>query len=576
MDRQRRSPLTRLITLGVLSWFCYLAIALSSRSLHESSPHGDALLGLLALFGVAFGLYVLALRSATSLPDNRQLLIAIWTGALLFRITLLLSDPIEEVDLYRYVWDGAVSKSGVSPFRFAPQQILASSTHDALPADLARLVRLKEDSPELAQILRRVHFGELPTIYPPVSQVVFAICSWLTPRDSSVVTRLTLMKAWFVAVDFVTVWLVIQLLQLTNRHRGWAIAYAWCPLVTKEIANSGHLDALAICLTTLAMVWLPRALENRTEDARSLRYSTGAAVALALAVGSKLYPVVLAPLLFWTIAKRVSFKTSLASFFVFVSVGIVVLLPMMPTGTFDRSESFQESTVQARSVDLPPLPPAEVSATARDPSESLRAFLSRWEMNDFLFLLVIENLRPTADVPPEQKAWFAVIPNSWRQSLVDRVSTSMGISVERAPFIVARAILTVLFVVLACGLAQWSATCDSSIPAPSVRVLEAAFLTLAWFWLTLPTQNPWYLLWCLPLLPFTRSRAWLALSGLAFIYYLRFWMSARFAGPILGTSYPGRAFFDYVVTWIEFAPWLCWLAVESVMRQLSRNDRSGY
>jgi hypothetical protein len=61
------------------------------------------------------------------------------------------------------------------------------------------------------------------------------------------------------------------------------------------------------------------------------------------------------------------------------------------------------------------------------------------------------------------------------------------------------------------------------------------------------------------LVPFARSRAWLVLSGLAFVYYFRFWMTAQFPSPLLGTSYPGPQFFDYVVTWLEFAPWLVWL-----------------
>ena len=93
------------------------------------------------------------------------------------------------------------------------------------------------------------------------------------------------------------------------------------------------------------------------------------------------------------------------------------------------------------------------------------------------------------------------------------------------------------------------------------RLLEAVFLTLAWFWLLLPTQNPWYLTWCLPFLPFARGRAWFALSGLAFVYYLRFWMTARFSSPVLGTPYPGAQFFDFVVTWLEYAPWVLWLIV---------------
>lgn len=72
----------------------------------------------------------------------------------------------------------------------------------------------------------------------------------------------------------------------------------------------------------------------------------------------------------------------------------------------------------------------------------------------------------------------------------------------------------------------------------------------------------WYLAWCLPLLPFARNRAWLALSGVAFFYYIRFWLTSQFPQPLLATRYPGPQFFDYVVTWIEFLPWLMWLMWE--------------
>ncbi len=137
--------------------------------------------------------------------------------------------------------------------------------------------------------------------------------------------------------------------------------------------------------------------------------SVGAA--LALGVGAKLYPVVLAPLLLWSLARRVNFKTSLLAAVVFATTSLTVLWPMFP----DTSEMPVVSS--ARSLDLndasathdddqPLLLPAEVSTEPRDPSESLRAFLGRWEMNDILFLLVIENLRPSSGLPPEQVAWF--------------------------------------------------------------------------------------------------------------------------------------------------------------------------
>jgi hypothetical protein len=93
--------------------------------------------------------------------------------------------------------------------------------------------------------------------------------------------------------------------------------------------------------------------------------------------------------------------------------------------------------------------------------------------------------------------------------------------------------------------------------------LNSAFLTVAWFWLLLPTQNPWYWTWALPFLPFARRRAWLVMSGLAFVYYLRFWLMHQFpATALAGTPYSGPMFFDYVVVWLEFAPWFAWLALD--------------
>lgn len=562
------ATLRRLVLLGIGCCLCYLTVAFSARSLHEAGSGNHALLGLLALFGVAFGLHLVALRVAIRLPDDRRLLAVVWVGAVVFRVTLLLCDPIEEIDLYRYVWDGAVSTQGVSPFRYSPQQVLASSADDALPDDLAALVRLRELSPELTAILQRVHFGELPTIYPPVSQIVFAVCSWLTPEGSSVSTRLTLMKAWFVAFDLATLALIVRLLSQADRHRGWAIAYGWCPLVVKEIANSGHLDALATCLLTLASSLLLSAVATTSDQsARRYRLSAGAALALALGVGAKLYPVVLAPLLLWMLARRVSVKAGAIAAVVFVTVSLLVLCPMIPTHRAasseleETSQAFNDAHVSV-ATDQPPLPPPETSTEPRDPSESLRAFLGRWEMNDLLFLLVIENLRPSSGLPTKQIAWFTVTPESWRAAVVAAVAQLTGLAAERVPFVLTRFLLSLTFIGLAVGFALWAAVRQSDAEGQRhERLLESTFLTLAWFWLLLPTQNPWYLTWCLPFVPFSRGRTWFALSGLAFVYYLRFWMTAQFSSPLLGTPYPGPQFFDYIVTWLEFGPWLLWLSV---------------
>jgi hypothetical protein len=228
--------------------------------------------------------------------------------------------------------------------------------------------------------------------------------------------------------------------------------------------------------------------------------------------------------------------------------------PMVPKRELAELPAFR---VPSASEDLPPLPPPYIGTEACDPSESLRAFLSEWEMNDFLFLLLMENIRPTSDLPPEVVAWFSVVPESWRKPVRRLTGKITGVEPSRTPFFFSRAMTSAAFLALAIVLA-WRA----GKQATAAAFLEAAFLTVAWFWLILPTANPWYLTWALPLLPFARGRAWLVMSGLVLVYYLRFWLVFHYRDPpVLGTRYNGALFFDYNVTWLEFGPWFAALLI---------------
>jgi len=559
-DADRRG-LWQLASLAAMTWLIYLAITLSAQSLYVTESGSHRLLILLALFGCACGCYFAAIRLALRLTQSGRLLTLIVVAAILFRATMVLSNPIQEIDLYRYLWDGAVVTKGVSPFRYSPQQVLAASADDPLPDDLARLVRLRDGSPEMAEVLKRIHFAELPTIYPPVSQAVFALCNWLTPRAAPLVVRLVLMKAWFVACDLLTLTVVIRLLRISGQPVGLALVYAWCPLLIKEIANSGHLDALAFLLTALAMYLAAQVLYAPQKIKSVPLTATLSATVLALAVGAKLYPVILAPLLFVSFVRTLGIRLTLAPMLTFAMLAAALVWPMYPRGDvkWQPIPALEDAQVAPPGDDAPPLPPGDISTEPRDPSQSVRAFLSKWEMNDFLFLLVVENLRLTDRLLPRQAAWFSIVPQSCRSSLAAFISASFGVDESHAAFFAARAITTLIF----SGLALWFAW--SAARATIVTDwLASAFLTIAWFWLLLPTQNPWYWTWALPLLPFARSRVWWALSALAFIYYLRFWFVSQYAQtPLLGTNYTGPWFFDFVVTWAEFGPWFVALFISS-------------
>ena len=558
------SPNAGLAALTMASAIAYAAIASSGQSLHEEGSGGHSLLAILALFGVCFACYLAATAIALRSPSDRKSLTIIVGGAVVFRGLLLFSDPIEEIDIYRYLWDGAASASGVNPFRYAPQQVMAANAADNLPGDLARLVALRDRSPVWNEILSRLHFGELPTIYPPVSQVIFALATAMTPNEASLTCRMTIIKAWFVGFDLLTILVVFRLLRLSKLPASAIVIYAWCPLVIKEIANSGHLDSLAVFLTTLSVYVAAKALFPEVPQPLAwnkhrwalLRGASWSAFLLGLAIGAKLYPAVLAPCLLICFAVRTGWRDALASGIVLAVTAALVLFPMFPTGAESRWKP--PASVEQTGADLPPLPPEETDLSPRDPSQSLRAFLSYWEMNDFIFLIVMENVRSTAQLPPQQRAWFSIVPERWRLALINRLRNLFPVDADVATFVFTRAVTLAAFVLLASTF-TWRAARAST----AEQFLRCAFLTIAWFWLLLPTGNPWYWTWAMPLVPFARSRAWLALSGLVMLYYLRFWLVFHFREIALcRTPYTGSWFFDYVVTWIEFGPWFGWLLVD--------------
>lgn len=560
--------LTILVVLAILLTGLYAALAALSFRFTPDIPGTERpVLAMLVLLASAFAVYMTAISVALRAREGKLLLAVVVAASVLFRVVSVYSWPVLEIDIYRYLWDGTATLEGVSPYRYSPQQVLSATPQAGIPDDLDRLVRLRQDT-AVESILSRVHYGELPTIYPPVSQAVFAAATYLTPNSADVLERIVAMKVAFVLFDLATLAVIVVLLRLTGRHIGWSVAYGWCPLVIKEIANTGHLDSLAVFLTILALFFAVRPLANRKSGASGRKCTLASAVLLALAVGAKLYPVVLAPVLAAVWVRSVGWRWASAIVLAFVATTSVLLWPMVPSKE-PASSSDASGELAGRNGSLPP-PPVDTATIAQNPTGGLAAFLRRWEMNDFLFMLVVENLKPSADVKPEQRPWFSIVPDAWRGELATTQSGWLQLDPSRVPFLIARFLTAVGFLVIL-AILVWRAE-RSEDPAVWLRV---AFLVLAWFWLLSPTQNPWYWTWALPLVMFAHSRAWLAVSGLAMVYYLRFWLTYHWPDqPVLGTRYSGATFFDLVVTWIEYGPWFVWLAWDTARRRAAPSDLS--
>jgi len=557
----------RLLVIASIALGCWAALATVSNYSGLFEYHANyrnrPITGVMALLAFVFAGHIVALFIGLRIRSRRRLTELIVAVAVVFRLTILPTVPIQELDIYRYLWDGAVTTTGTSPFRYSPKQVHDANANAPLPKDLAKLVKLRDNHPALAEILSRVHYGDLPTIYPPVSQAVFAMASFMTPPEATLYQRVVILKAWFVALDLATLWILIALLRFTKRHVAWSIAYGWSPLVLKEIANAGHLDAIAVFLTMLAIYLAVRLFWPTTdEEPPSRRYAWMGAV-LGLAVGAKLYPIILVPWVAFTAVRRRGWKTAGIMTGTTAAVVLATCWPMLP-----RSHS--PAAQQPPAADTSVLhPPSVIDVSVQDPSRGLSTFLRYWEMNDFLFMIVVENLKPMADVAPQDTAWFSIVPESWRMRLLGPWSRAMQVSSRDAAFMMSRALTGFAFVALALALAWYAAQAKH----PTVW-LSYGFLTTAWFWLLAPTQNPWYWVWALPLVGFARSRVWLAMGGLVLIYYIRFWFSyQRPDQEVFGTAYRGTTFFDFVITWLEFAPWFLWLAIDWYRSRKPRTEQ---
>ncbi len=555
-----------LAALAVAQGAIYVWITTLSSAFEYTAPAKQRpILLVVTLLSLCFGLSMLSLWLAIRARQNSDIGL-IFSASVAFRIIVLFSVPIQEVDIYRYCWDGAVLRQGVSPFRYSPADVNSASLESKLlPQDLRRLVELRDRDPGIAEVLQRVHFGELTTIYPPVSQIVFAAVDMLTPRGSTAQRRVAVMKIVIVLFDLGVLILLWQMLRLLNRHPGWLIAYGWSPLVLKEFSNSGHLDSIAVFFTLAAIYALLLSIRaHRASSVHRFWWLSGSATLLGLAFGAKLYPIILLPLFVLVVWRRLSLWAACWTALVVVSISTVCLLAMLLGRTHSADDGTLSPPVPALTQEQAPTPPPPAwtdppPASPPASNSGLATFLSRWEMNDFIFMIIEENVRApsTQATGNRPAAWFVFVPATLRQSIAAGVARSLGVSEQRAPFVLTRTLTACLFFGLALWLARQAARQNTE-----GAISQAAFLTIAWFWLLSPTQNPWYWTWALPLIPFVRGKVWLALSGLVMVYYLRFWLLYHFPeAGVLGTSYNGTRFFDFVVVWLEFAPWLVALFV---------------
>lgn len=333
------SPKSKLFWLGA---FVFLVLALirgisSEFAVGASPPSWAVVVFVVALVGAGF-VWLGLFGVLPQLSGRTNGLVVVGLVGLLMRMLFIGSTPIYEDDWQRYLWDGAVLAEGVSPYAYPPA---AASKRDLFgevvpPSSDASLRRLQELADLYPSNHRSINFPFVSTIYPPIAQSAFALAHAIAPFS---------LDAWrwlVLVVDSSTFLILIVTLRAFGLNQFWSLLFWWNPLAIYISVNAAHMDALLLppLLGTLLLV--------------QRRRPWAAAFTLALAVGIKLWPIVLAPALFCRYRDRPVFLLGIAA--AVLALSLFFLSPMLLT---------------------------------LDPQHSgLVAYSQSWERNAFLFPLI--------------------------------------------------------------------------------------------------------------------------------------------------------------------------------------------
>jgi alpha-1,6-mannosyltransferase len=224
----------------------------------------------LVLAGLVYALCLPPLINQSLVCDRREVRLIVGgmiAAGIAARLVLFASEPILEDDYQRYLWDGAVTASGNNPYALSPKEARAHGR------ELGRLAR------EGGDVVRRINHPDLRTVYPPVTQGAFGLAHLIQPWS------LAAWRSVILLFDLATLALVLVLLREAERSPLWSALYWWNPIVIKELFNSAHMEAVVLPFVLLALGLAVR------------RRPLASVLSLAFAVGAKLWPALLLPLL---------------------------------------------------------------------------------------------------------------------------------------------------------------------------------------------------------------------------------------------------------------------------------------
>lgn len=222
----------------------------------------------------------------------------------LFRLVLLFSTPNLSDDYYRFYWDGMVSNSGVNPYEYTPTQFLDKY--------------VAEENVEVHKVYSRLNSQDYYSVYPPVNQLFFRSAEFLAQGNLN--GTVFILKIFILVIDMGLIALLFLFLKKLRLAQSMAMLYALNPLVVLELTGNLHFEGVMMffVLVSLYFVWKNNMLI--------------AGIAMALAISTKVIPLILLPLFL----PFLGLKKSALLYFWLAVFSALFILPMLTAQMIDN------------------------------------------------------------------------------------------------------------------------------------------------------------------------------------------------------------------------------------------------
>jgi alpha-1,6-mannosyltransferase len=245
---------------------------------------------LIGAYTLLFLFYLLLVRSVLSF---RVLLLF----GIVYRLIFVFSIPALSDDFFRFFWDGILILNRINPFLYVPSEIMENPAINI---------------PELRDALyAALNSPEYHTIYPPVCQFVFWTSAYL--GEGNIFKAILIMKSLMFIAEMGTIYLLWNLLKFYKLKKELTLFYILNPLIIIELTGNIHFEALMIIFTLLAAFYISR------------RQWIGGAMAFALAVASKLTPLLLLPF----VLKRLKLRKTILFYLLTFLLVALTFVPFM-------------------------------------------------------------------------------------------------------------------------------------------------------------------------------------------------------------------------------------------------------